>query len=208
MKRSAIAAVGLLAIALAVPAVAANPRFVRYTLTEQPKPGLPVTGPLKGFVVTSRARVVIPTAWRRDSAPPGQLRFTEPRRSSCQYTVTYRAVSVLAPPQSASAYAQAKLPGAGRLLLDGGVRRNTAFRVVRRFGTQPSVRLDGLWVGVLTKRADIAPAGMVAWTEIRVTAASRPGDACHSGTYRDVLGPAIGDSLAVARTGLHFVKRN
>ena len=68
------------------------------------------------------------------------------------------------------------------------------------------MRLDALWAGVLTERTDIAPAGQVAWTEIRVTAVSRAGDECHSGTWRQALGPTIGDSLAVARTSLRFTK--
>lgn len=77
---------------------------------------------------------------------------------------------------------------------------------MRRPGVGGRVRLDALWAGVLTKRLDIAPAGQVAWTAIRVAAVSRAGDECHSGTWRQALGPTIGDSLAVARTSLHFTK--
>jgi len=209
MKWPAIATAGLATIAVAAPALAASTRFVTHTLTDPASRGLAVTGPLRGYVVTSKARVVVPTAWRQRSAPAGQLRFTTTQNSSCHYTVTYRAASVLAPPQTTSAYTEAKLPGAGpRYVLDGGARRNTAFRVVRRAGGAGAVRLDALWVGVLTKRADIAPPGKVAWTEIRVTAVSRTGDECHAGTWRSALGPAIGDSLAVARTGLHFVRKH
>jgi hypothetical protein len=60
---------------------------------------------------------------------------------------------------------------------------------------------------VLTRRADIAPAGQQVWTELRATAVSRRGDECHSGTYRESLGPALGDALATARTRLRFVRR-
>jgi hypothetical protein len=77
---------------------------------------------------------------------------------------------------------------------------------VRRPGIGGRVRLDALWSGVLTRRADIAPAGQAAWTEIRVTALSRAGDECHAGTWRQALGPAIGDSLATARASLRFGK--
>jgi hypothetical protein len=86
------------------------------------------------------------------------------------------------------------------------VHGSRAFRVVRQPGIGGRVRLDALWAAVLTRRADIAPAGQAAWTEIRVSAVSRAGDECHSGTWRQALGPAIGDSLAVARTGLRFTK--
>jgi hypothetical protein len=77
---------------------------------------------------------------------------------------------------------------------------------VRQPGIGGRVRLEALWAGVLTKRSDIAPAGQAAWTEIRVIAMSGAGDECHSGTWRQALGPTIGDSLAVARTSLHFTK--
>ena len=59
---------------------------------------------------------------------------------------------------------------------------------------------------MLTRRDDVAPAGQVAWTELRVTAASRSGDECHAGTWREALGPVIGDSLAVARATLRFTR--
>ena len=121
--------------------------------------------------------------------------------------MTYTVKSVLAPSQDASSYVAAGLASpSARHLLDSGVHGNRAFRVVRQPGIGGRVRLDALWAGVLTKRTDIAPAGQVAWTQIRVTAMSRAGDECHSGTWRQALGPAIGDSLAVARTRLHFTK--
>jgi hypothetical protein len=68
------------------------------------------------------------------------------------------------------------------------------------------VRIEALWARILTRRDDIVPAGQVAWTEIRVAAASRPGDECHSGTWRVVMGPAISDALATARASLRFVR--
>jgi hypothetical protein len=121
--------------------------------------------------------------------------------------VTYTVKSVLAPSQEASSYVTTGLPSpSARHLLDSGVHGSRAFRVVRQAGTGGRVHLDALWAGLLTKRTDIAPAGQVAWTEIRVTAVSRAGDECHSGTWRQALGPSIGDSLAVARTSLHFTK--
>jgi hypothetical protein len=151
--------------------------------------------------------VIVPTAWRSLAAPAGRLRFLTLNNPSCRYTVTYTVKSLLAPSQDASSYVAAGLPSpSARHLLDSGVRGNRAFRVVREPGIGGRVRLDALWAGVLTKRMDIAPAGQVAWTAVRVTAQSRAGDECHSGTWRQALGPTIGDSLAVARTSLHFTK--
>jgi hypothetical protein len=202
---------GLLAsavgLAFAASAGAQRGSFVSRTFTEPARPGLAVTGALSGYRVTSVARVVVPTGWHRLAAPAGRLRFVTVNNPSCRYTVTYTVTSVLAPSQDASSYVTAALPSASaRHLLDSGVHGSRAFRVVRQAGIGGRVRLDALWAGVLTKRTDIAPAGQVAWTEIRVTAASAAGDECHSGTWRQALGPAIGDSLAVARTSLHFTK--
>jgi len=101
--------------------------------------------------------------------------------------------------------AAAGLPAPGpRYLLDSGVRGGRAFRVVRA-RTSGGVRVDAVSTGILTRRADIAPSGQVAWGEIRVTATSSPGDECHSGTYREALGPQIGDALATAKARLKFV---
>jgi|SRR5690242_11427629 len=179
--------------------------FETRSLAEPAKPGLAVTGALSGSRATSVARVVVPAAWRPLAAPAGSLRFLTAGNPSCRYTVTYTVSSVLAPGQDAASYVTAALPSrSSRHLIDSGVHGSRAYRVVRRPGIGGRVRLDALWAGVLTKRTDIAPAGQVAWTAIRVAALSRAGDECHSGTWRQALGPAIGDSLAVARTSLRF----
>jgi hypothetical protein len=198
-------AVGLAAAAFA--AAAQRGVFETRTLAEPAKPGLAVTGALSGSRATSVGRVIVPTSWRRMAAPAGRLRFMTVNNPSCRYTVAYTVTSVLAPSQDASSYVTTGLPSpSARHLLDSGARGNRAFRVVRQPGIGGRVRLEALWAGVLTKRADIAPAGQAAWTEIRVIAMSGAGDECHSGTWRQALGPTIGDSLAVARTSLHFTK--
>jgi len=195
-------------VALATPAIAADSRYVSRTLTEPAKPGLAVTGVLSDSVVTSSARIVVLTSWRQLSAPAGKRRFRNTQNQSCHFTTTYAVRSVLAADQDAGEYVSARLPAASsRHLLDSGERGNRAFRVVRQAGIGGRVRVDALWAGVLTKRADIAPSGQTAWTEIKVSAISDRGDECHSGTWREALGPAIGDSLAVARTKLRFTKK-
>jgi hypothetical protein len=202
---------GLLLVGLvaAAPAGAAAPRdtFVARTIVEPASPGLAVTGPLSEFRATSKARVVVPSTWRSLSAPAGRLRLQSANNPSCRYTVTYTVTSAVAPSQDAAAYVASKLPLPGApYLLDSGVRGSRAFRVVRQPSAGGRVRVDALWATVLTRRSDVAPIGQVVWTEIRVSALSRPGDECHSGTWRQALGPAIGDSLAVARTTLKFTK--
>jgi hypothetical protein len=168
-----------------------------------------VSGSLSDYVVTSRARVMTPGQWRRRAARAGRLRFATTQNPGCHYDLTYSVTSVLAPAGEARDFVAARLVPAGpRYVLDSGERGSAAFRVVRRKSVGGRVRVDALWAGVLTRRADIAPAGQVAWSEIRVTARSRSGDECHSGTWRQALGPAIGDSLAVASTALRFSRRS
>jgi hypothetical protein len=203
-------AVSLAMAALMTAGASAAPQtLVERTFTEPPRPGLAVTGALSGYVVTSRAGVMAPGQWKRHAARAGRLRFTATQNPGCHYDLTYRVDSVLAPPGSASDFVAARLvPAGARYLLDSAQRGNTAFRVVRRKSVAGRVRVDALWAGVLTRRADIAPAGKWAWTEIQVTARSRSGDECHAGTWRQALGPSIGDSLAVARTTLRFSRRS
>ena len=187
-------------------AQAADNRHLAYSFTEPATPGLKVSGTLgEQFRAVAGARVVVPGQWRRLSARPGRLRFLNARGTSCSYRVTFTAKSRLAPADDPQQVAAAGLPAPGpRYLLDSGVRGGRAFRVVRA-RTSGGVRVDAVSTGILTRRADIAPSGQVAWGEIRVTATSSPGDECHSGTYREALGPQIGDALATAKARLKFV---
>ena len=195
------------AAVLAVPAGAASTRFETRTFTEPARPGLDVSGALKGHAATAKARVVVPAKWHRLRAGAGVLRFAVTQNPGCHYAVTYRVSSALGPAVSAADRVTAGLPAPGpRYLLDSGERGSAAFRVVRLKSVRGQVRVNALWAGVLTRRADIAPSGQVAWAQVRVTARSRKGDECHSGTWRQALGPAIGDSLAVARASLHFTR--
>jgi hypothetical protein len=190
------------------PAHAATTGYVSRTLVEPLKPGLPVTGALSDLVAGSNARVVVPSKWQLRGNTAGKLSLSTTQNPSCRYDLTYTVKSTIGPAGDASAYVASKLRAASsRHLLDSGERGNRAFRVVRRPGIGGRVQVDALWAGVLTKRSDIAPAGQSAWTEISVTARSRTGNECHSGTWRVALGPAIGDSLAVARSSLRFVRK-
>jgi hypothetical protein len=196
------------AVAFALPAGAQTTgKFAYRVVTERADPGLAVTGPLSEMVATSRARVLIPDKWRRISGPAGTLRFRNTQNPSCRFVVTYRVASRLAPEQDPAEHVSATLPAqTPRHLLDSGVHGGRAWRVVRR-QTTGRLRVDALWSAVLTRRTDIAPSGQVAWTDIRVTATSTAGSECHSGTYRQALGPTIGDSLAVARNSLRFTRK-
>ena len=77
--------------------------------------------------------------------------------------------------------------------------------------------LAGITVFVIARRAFVPPdfgtlgyfrAG--ALDDVRaqkiVHAGAKACDECHAGTWREALGPAIGDSLAAARARLRFVR--
>lgn len=195
-------------VALCVAPVAANADRGDYralSFKEAADPGLAVTGPLDEFAAVSRARVTVPGEWRRLKSGADRLRFITPGRG-CRYTVTFTVRSAVAPPRDAEAYALDGLPGSGPYVLDSGRRGSTAFRVVRERSTS-RVRLRALRAAVLTRRRDVVPAGQVVWSELRAGATSQPGDECHSGTYRERLGPQLGDALATARTTLTFVRK-
>lgn len=199
---AAVAAV----IPVAVASGATGTTYVTRSFNEPSAQGLAVTGPLSDYRASSRARVVVPTAWRVTGTRAGTLRLRTAQNPSCTYDLTYSVRSVLDAPGDAAARAKAALPAGARYVLDEGQHGNRAWRVIRTATKDGRVHMSALWNGVLTKRSDIAPSGKAAWTEIRVDAVSRPGSECHSGTYRVSVGPAIGDSLAVARTTLHFGK--
>lgn len=204
-----LAALPAAATPAATAAAARTATFATRTLTEPAATSLAVSGPLKAYVAGSKARVVVPTAWATGRASAGTLRYTATQNTACHYAISYTVRTVVGDPGDAGARVAAELPAASsRYLLDEGARgTRRAFRVIReRVTGDGRIRLHALWAGVLTKRADIVPAGKAAWTEIRVTATSGAADECHSGTYRDALGPNLGDSLAVARTALHFTQ--
>ena len=209
MSRTLVTASAVVATLVApASAGAATGTFTTQTLTERALSGsLPVTGVLSDLVATSSARVLIPSSWRRLRAPAGRRSYRNTQNRSCTYTIGYRTSSVLGPRDGAPAYVAQRLlstsldtswTAAGAAAVPSGV--------VRRPVIGRRIRVDALWAGVLTRRADIVPAGQAAWAEIRVSAIAGVGDECHAGTWREALGPTIGDSLATARAKLRFVR--
>jgi hypothetical protein len=80
-----------------------------------------------------------------------------------------------------------RLPEKQQYVLDAGTRGRAAWRVVRLPGPTGPVRLRAV-------RIDPGQG-----LETTVTADEDRGDECHMGTYRDVVGPGIGDALATLR---------
>jgi hypothetical protein len=197
-------------LAGASPVAAASGTYTVDSLTEPASPGLAVAAPLAEFDVVSKARIVVPASWKRIASPAGTLNFRSRDDPGCTYAISFSVRSALVTTQPTASFVASALPSPDpRRLLDSGERGSSAFRVVRPVSTAGGiVHLSGLWATVLTRRTDIVPRGKVAWTELAVSATSLPDQDCGSGTYRDVLGPALGDVLATARTALHFVRRS
>jgi hypothetical protein len=188
-------------------ALAATSSYHAHTYTQTKSHGLPVSGKLSDLLAVAGGRVVVPAQWTVLKTPAGQLRFQSRNNPSCRYTTTFTIATRSAPAaDDPTAYVVSALPAKGpRYVLDTGRHGGAAFRVVRA-GGRPQT-LDALWTGPLTRRADVAPSGQAIWTDIKAHAVARTADECHSGTWRQTLGPQLGDALATARTSLHFVKK-
>src|SRR4051812_34925464 len=125
-----------LALALAAGSIgvaqAADARLSLLSFTQPASSGLSVKAPLDEFVAVSRARVAVPSAWRRLSSKPGQLRMEDPHSTSCHYRVTFTVSTRLAAAADVERYVAAALPAPSEAyLLDSGVHGSRAFRVVR-----------------------------------------------------------------------------
>jgi hypothetical protein len=153
---------------------------------------------LPGTTTFVTARVILPRSWKALRASPGTLRFRE-GNSRCSFTVALALRIRVAAAGSAEDHVAADLPVSGvRLVLDSGTRQPGAWRVTRA-PTAGRLVLHGEYARVAHADAGLIPAGQAAWGELVASASSRPGDVCHSGTYRAALGPALGDAFAAVR---------
>jgi hypothetical protein len=113
---------------------------------------------------------------------------------ACTYTVRASLVVAAGDEANAAARTSALAPATGARLLESGTRNRAAWRVTRP-AAAGQIRLVAVRVDPLGSQS-----GAKLWLQTTVTAVSDVGDECHSGTYRDAAGPAIGDALATART--------
>ncbi|MEA2360241.1 MAG: hypothetical protein QOI62_3501 [Solirubrobacteraceae bacterium] len=188
-------AAGALAAALtatAVPALAATNELRRHTLHGPPTP---VAG-LAGTTADVSTKLTFPADWRVRSLKAGVLTLREGSRQ-CLYTVRASSRVSAADAADASARVTALAPATGARLLESGLRTSAAWRVTRPETGNQQVRIVAVRAQPL--RFASGQAGHQLWLETTVTAVSRVGDECHSGTYREVAGPFIGDALATAR---------
>ncbi|MTD46607.1 hypothetical protein GKE82_20510 [Conexibacter sp. W3-3-2] len=168
--------------------------------TQSPR-SAPISATVDGFAAVKgqgSVRLIFPTRW---TAKASKTALTVTKASdTCTYTVTAKADFVLVDRGAdAQALVQAATPGTGPYVLDAGTRGTSAWRVVRRPRTDGRTELQAMRItptGVTAGRQTPTPAGKQVYLRTTVRALDRPSDECHTGTYRESLGPAIGDALA------------
>jgi hypothetical protein len=206
--RLALAIAGLSTVALAAPAAATANTYRSYSLAPNGARTSPVAGStlLHGFL---SARFLFPTQYRRLASSSGTLRFAAGARS-CHYTVTFSLRFRQAADGTAAEHVAADLvPASSPYLLEDGTRRLNAWRVIRLPGDVVAgvtrVRLRAELARRISAPAGTVPAGQAIWVELRASATSTAGSECHSGTWRQVLGPRIGDALATTTVTRAFI---
>ncbi len=157
--------------------------------------------------VSAKMRLSFPASWKRVTSPASRLSLRT-GTPTCLYSVVARtAVAVgSATDTTATAYARTLAPATGRLTLEEGTRGSSAWRVTRIRRDAGVIELHAVGVSPLnsmSKQLGLT-GGRRAFQVTTVDARSRKTDECHSGTYRQVVGPSIGDALATSR-GRAFV---
>jgi hypothetical protein len=199
----------LLGATAAAAAGAALPRgaYLDHALNRyRDRPGPVVGDPAHRAQVA--ARFLFPAEHRTlGTTSTGALRFLDRRSPSCRYTITFSVQIRLAAAAAADAHVADDLPiDAPPYLLEDGRRGSAAFRVIRLKTADGRTRLAAeLARPVAPPRGQTAPAGQAFWAELVAGAVSQPGSECHSGTYREVLGPQLADAMATARFTRAFV---
>lgn len=164
-----------------------------------------VTG-FDGVVAKGSVRLLLPSSWvPRTTRTALVLRNT--RSSACAYTITVRAAYVLGDRGADTGpLVEALTPATGPFLLDAGTRGTTSWRVTRikQAGSTSTTRIRLKAVrmapsAITAGRGNPLPAGKQVFLRTTVTATDRTGDECHTGTYRDAVGPQIGDGLVMQR---------
>jgi hypothetical protein len=190
MRRLLIAAALAATILVAVvPAHAATVRVQRFSGFQD----VTVAGTSTKYRL--RLAYVVPGTWRQRGRADGLARTFGPI-GSCRFTVRVTTRAVTGPSETATARVERIQPASAGTLLDSGNRRNFAWGVLRRRGSDTVT-------GLLERPAPTVktqPTGGRVWLEVRFTARADPSRECHSGGPRTV-GAQTGDALATAGVG-------
>lgn len=194
VRRAAVALIVASALASTSTAVAAAPRdsYVRHHISFTQK-GVFQEGNQEGLSVN----FVTPAAWTVAKRTKTHLSFRV-GTTHCSYSVTFTTRLAQDSDETPLEHVTDALQvPSSPYVLDQGTRNSSAaWRVTRLKSSNPRdqrIRLQAM-------RADhrVLGGGARAWQETVASAASRSGDECHAGTYRNTLGPQIADALATA----------
>jgi hypothetical protein len=185
----ALAVAALVGTAGVAAATAPRDRYVRHHISFTQN-GVFQPGNREGLSVN----LVTPAAWTVSKHTKTHLSLRV-GTTHCRYSVTFTTRLAEDTDEQPLEHVTAALavPGSPYLLDQGTRGSSAAWRVTRLKTSGPRVQLRAM-------RADHRSLGdgVKAWQETVVSATSRARDECHTGTYRDALGPQIGDALATA----------
>jgi hypothetical protein len=199
MHARSIAVLTLAAALIAPAAIAAPSKFDTYYRYRVDNTKAPPE--LAGKQTRVTANLTVRATWQKlAGGTKGPLKLRS-GAVGCVYTITFDTALVVGSADSTADPVERvteRVPGSGPYVLDRGTRGRAAWRVVRIRRSDQRVQVRALRVDpVSTANAGLQP-GQKLWRETTATAISRPGDECHSGTYRNGVGPMIGDALATS----------
>lgn len=154
-----------------------------------------------------KVRLNFPTGWAAKTSATA-LTVTK-ATDACTYKVTAKADYVVADKGAATGpMVEAATPGKGPYVLDQGTRGTTSWRVTRVQDASMRTRLLAVRMAptaITAGKGAPLPAGKQFFLRTTVRAIDGAKDECHTGTYRESLGPAIGDALATQK-GSGFIQ--
>lgn len=172
-------------------------------LVSRSVPIVPTVSGMDDIVAKGSARLLFPSTWKVQTATRS-LTLRNQRTSECGYTITVKADYVLQDRGAeAAVLAEERAPATGPYVVDEGTRGSMAWRVTR---VRDSARTRLLAVrmaptAITAGRDHPLPAGKQLYSRTVVTAVDGRNDECHTGTYRNAVGPSIGDALALQKSG-------
>jgi hypothetical protein len=191
-----VGTVGLLAMGAGISSAADTAR-----LASRSVPVIPTVTGMDGVVAEGNVRLVFPSSWTARTGK-ASLTLRNRRTAECGYTVTVKTDYVVFDRGSAAtALATQLAPATGPYLVDAGTRGSMAWRVTRVRDTQRT-RILAVRIApsaVTAGRDHPLPAGKQFFLRTTATAVDGANDECHTGTYRDSLGPSIGDAFALQK---------
>jgi len=149
---------------------------------------------------TADARITVPTGWRYLGTKHAMQIYRIATDAGCTFTTTVTTNVALADSADAALLAEQLNSAGGPYLLDAGTRDGHAWRVTRQKTPVTALLGVGVYPDGITDEG-VGGAGQQGFQIVTFSAVA--GTTCHSGGYRDVVGPEIGDALAIARTSAH-----